>query len=61
MKLKVKAVQLLQFIHVWNMNVKTKCCGNPSSSCSHISLKTTNVNHMVALEEIHPLRIMNAC
>ncbi len=34
-----------------DMNASTKSYGNPSNSCSKISLKTSNVNLMVALEE----------
>ncbi len=34
-----------------NINVGTKFHGSPSNSCWDISLKTTTVNLMVALEE----------
>lgn len=35
-----------------DMNVCTKFRGNPSNSCQDISPKTTNINIMVALEEM---------
>ncbi len=48
-----------------NTNMSTRFHGNPSSSCRDISLRTTNVNLMVALKEkssskrIHHLGIIN--
>lgn len=43
--------KLLNFILRGDMNVCTKFYGNPSYNYRDISLKTTNVNFMMALEE----------
>ncbi len=37
---------------VWDINVFLKCHNNPSSSCSEILVKTTNVRLIVALEKL---------
>ncbi len=50
MELQMKS-QVITTYRKRNMNVWTKCHGKQSNSCQDISLKTTNVKLMLALDD----------